>query len=68
MPLTRTGADRLVVLPSPSSPLELVPQQRAVPSARTAQLWTEPVASATAWLRPVTTTGDSLTVVLPSPT
>jgi hypothetical protein len=33
------GVRRLIVVPSPSSPLLLRPQAQAVPSARSARLW-----------------------------
>ena len=42
-PATATGLGRSVVLPSPNSPLELYPQQRAEPSDNVAQAWTAPV-------------------------
>src|ERR1041384_3892560 len=49
---TTTGAFDDVLVPSPSSPSELVPQQRA-PSAwtRIAQLWPKPAAIAVAPVR-----------------
>jgi hypothetical protein len=39
---TVTGTDLLMVVPSPSRPEPLFPQQRAVESARTAQVCSEP--------------------------
>ena len=38
-PETATGLSRFVVVPSPSWPERLSPQQRTVPSARSAQVW-----------------------------
>jgi len=43
-PVTCTGVSRLVVVPSPSWPKELKPQQRTVPSEISAQLWLPPAA------------------------
>jgi hypothetical protein len=71
--VTATGTERLLVVPSPSSPLPFDPQQRAVESARTAQVWELP---AEMWVTPdnvvpapvfTTVTGTDLLVVVPSP-
>ena len=44
-PLTWTGVDRSVVVPSPSAPCSLIPQAVTVPSDRTARLWVLPAAT-----------------------
>src|SRR6476661_2658918 len=70
---TTTGSSRLVVVPSPSTPLALSPQQRAVASFIRAHVCGSPRAI---WVMPVsgpvpagflTTTGSSRLVVVPSP-
>src|SRR4051812_16647396 len=48
MPLAATGALCVVVVPSPSWPLSLPPQQYTVPAARSAQVWSAPAARAVA--------------------
>src|SRR5688500_5783808 len=44
--LTRTGNDRLKVVPSPSSPTLLLPQVQTVPSDLSATVWLPPPAKA----------------------
>jgi hypothetical protein len=48
IPLTRTGTELSVVVPSPSCPAELLPQHSIVPSLSSAQLWAPPAAIETA--------------------
>src|SRR6185369_10930724 len=74
IPDTARGVLLSSVVPSPSWPKLLLPQQRAVPSARIAQVWSNPVRSltvpvsiATALSRPLTATGVRRSVVVPSP-
>lgn len=42
--LTRTGAERRVFVPSPSSPSSLFPQAQSVPPPASVRLWYAPVA------------------------
>src|SRR2546425_446730 len=66
---TRTGVNRPVVVPSPSWPLPLAPQQYAAPAAVTPQVWAAPAVTA-AKLTPAgacTSTGLDRSVVVPSP-
>src|SRR5437870_1511420 len=65
-PETLTGVDRFVVVPSPSWPWMLSPQQRTVP-ATSAQVSSRPAAIAAAFVRPETLTGVGRLVVVPSP-
>jgi hypothetical protein len=59
---------RLPKVPSPSWPLLLVPQHRAAPLLKTAQVWELPAAmAATPELKPDTATGVRRRVVLLSP-
>src|SRR2546421_700443 len=58
-PLTGTGVERGVAVPSPSWPLALLPQQRTVASAVRVQVWEPPAARATAFVSPLTWTGAS---------
>ena len=66
-PDTVTGVVELVVVPSPSCPKSLPPQQRAVPSASSAHVCIHPAVMATAPVRPDTTTGVVELVAVPSP-
>src|SRR5215813_14127223 len=43
--LTATGLARSMIVPSPSSPLSLRPQQRSRPVVSTAHVWSAPAAS-----------------------
>src|SRR5437867_62287 len=72
---TGTGPKRLFVspspvsVPSPSCPKALEPQQRTVPSARSAQVWSAPAAIAVTLSSPGTVTGErSLARVAAEPT
>src|SRR5688500_2572090 len=56
-PPTETGDVRCVVVPSPSWPLPLAPQHRAVPLARSAQVELEPAEICTTSVRPKTAVG-----------
>ncbi len=55
------------MVPLPSWPNELSPQQRSVPSRKRAQVWALPAAVCTASASPVTWVGLGRLVVLPSP-
>src|ERR1700733_13963967 len=66
-PLTATGVDESVVVPFPSSPYVLSPQQSTVPPVRRAQAWTSPPAMAVVLVRPLTGTGVPESVVVPFP-
>ena len=70
-PETSVGARRSVVVPSPSWPEKLEPQHLTVPPVRSAHVWSSPAlspdASAMTPERPVTATGVSRVVVVPSP-
>jgi hypothetical protein len=66
-PLTTTGVSAVFVVPSPSWPAPLSPQQRTVLSTSSAQVKNDPAVSATAPLTPLTATGVSVGVVVPSP-
>ena len=57
----------MVVVPSPSWPEKLEPQQRAVPFASNAHECRPPAAMAAALERPLTTTGVDELVVVPFP-
>src|SRR5439155_24148308 len=65
--LTVTSVGLAKVVPLPSWPEALSPQQRAPPSERTAQLYLRPPAGARAFVRFVTCTGAVRRVVVPSP-
>ena len=68
-PLTGTGAARCVVVPSPICPEALRPQHHTAPPLVTAQVWPLPAATASTPLAsPLTGTGVSRCVVVPSPT
>jgi hypothetical protein len=56
---TRAGAERFVVVPSPSSPVLLSPQQYAVLPVVTAQVCVPPALTAETLRPPVTATGTS---------
>jgi hypothetical protein len=66
-PDTGIGVDESVVVPLPSSPPAFDPQQTTPPFARSAQLCSWLVATATALLRLDTVTGVDESVVVPSP-
>src|SRR5262245_51662555 len=67
-PLTSTGVSRSVVVPSPSCPRLLLPQHLTPPALVSAQLYPPPaVTAATPLVRPVTSTGVSRSIVVPSP-
>ena len=66
-PLTTTGIDELVVVPSPNWPSPSLPQHLAVPFASTAHEWLAPPVIAIALLRLLTTTGVVERVVAPFP-
>jgi len=65
--VTKTGVGLSVVVPLPSSPYQLAPQQRTEPPVRRAQVWLPPAEIAVAVVMPLTTTGVELSVVVPSP-
>ena len=73
MPLAATGVERSVVVPSPSWPLELAPQQLTVPAMSRAQLcWLPLLIVVTPESSPVpvmslTASVVGLEVVVPSP-
>src|SRR5437867_566741 len=48
MPVTATGVDESTVVPSPSWPETLLPQQRTAPSCKRAQEWKAPMSTAVA--------------------
>ena len=71
-PVTRTGIDRLVRVPSPSSPTLLLPQVHTevtaeMPSIRVATEANQPAEMPVTWVRPATLTGTGLSAVLPLP-
>src|SRR5438067_560565 len=66
-PLTLTGVDELVVVPSPSSPWLLTPQHFAAPLANSAHEWMMPAETAAAFDTPATGTGVDELVVVPFP-
>jgi hypothetical protein len=67
-PNTLTGEVRVVVVPSPSCPLVLLPQQSIAPVGRRAQVCVLPATTSTASLIPTATTGTRVLVdeALPS--
>jgi hypothetical protein len=66
-PLTVTGEVRLLVVPSPSCPKALAPQDRTVPSPSTARPWSRPQPTAVTPRRFRTGTGLVRRVRVPSP-
>src|SRR6266566_10011771 len=56
-PVTATGLVRFVVVPSPSWPLSLSPQQYAAPAVVTPQVWKLPALTAAKVSPPTTATG-----------
>ncbi len=62
-----TAVLRLTVVPSPSCPLMLRPQQRTAPVEVTTQPCIEPTASELAPVTPLTTVGTYAAVVVPFP-
>src|SRR5919199_605110 len=67
-PRTCAGVSRRArVVPSPSFPLVLSPQQRPVPSVITAQVKKTPAVIAVAPDRPATLTGDNELIRVPFP-
>ena len=67
LPETSTGTRLGLVVPSPSWPLTLCPQQCAAPDVVTPQVKENPaLMEAKAWL-PKTATGTSFSMVVPSP-
>jgi hypothetical protein len=59
--LTCTGTVLDTVVPSPSWPWWLYPQQSTSPSVSRAQVWSPPADTwATSWVRPTTAVGFSL--------
>ena len=67
IPLTSTGVREGMIVPSPSCPSSFRPQQRTVPSCRSAQLCQPPVETATAAVIPLTVTGVKELRMLPLP-
>jgi hypothetical protein len=67
LPATSTGVDRFVVVPSPSWPNPLSPQQYAAPLATRPQVWVPFTLIAANVTIPETATGVDLFVVVPSP-
>src|SRR5437879_13719170 len=53
MPVTATGVGESTVVPSPSWPELLFPQQRTAPSCKRAQEWKAPMSTAVALSTPV---------------
>ena len=66
-PVTCTGSNLLVVVPSPSWPFAFYPHAHTVPSLLRATVWKPPAATAATPERPVTCTGGNRSVVVPSP-
>src|SRR3990172_3256823 len=66
-PETCTGADRCIVVPSPSWPLLFHPHAQTVPSPLSATVWPPPAYTAITPVSPDTCTGVSRSVVVPSP-
>jgi hypothetical protein len=66
-PETTVGTDLLVVVPSPSCPRSLAPQQNADPALVTPQVWFAPASILANFSPPDTATGSELLVVVPSP-
>jgi len=67
-PETSTGKLLHVVVPSPSRPLLFCPQHLTPPVLKSAQVWEPPAAIAlTPELKPETSTGVVLSVIVPSP-
>ena len=64
---TRAGSSRVVVLPSPSWPAKLLPQQVTPPPARTTQEWSAPAPTAVAPETAATSTGRAGVAVVASP-
>src|SRR5262249_26812176 len=62
-----TGVTLLSVVPVPSWPLAFCPQQRAVPSERTAHAWLVPPVTKMALGKPETVTGTKLVSKLATP-
>jgi hypothetical protein len=67
MPMTATGVELSVVVPSPSSPKALRPQQLTEPPVRRAHVSLPPAEIAVAVVMPLTATGVELFVVVPLP-
>src|SRR2546422_10687979 len=61
------GTSRFVVVPSPSSPDPLKPQQYAAPLVVTPQVWASPALTPANERPPATGVGTSRVVVVPSP-
>ena len=66
-PVTVTGVVALVVVPSPSCPAALLPQQATVLLLRVAHVWSLPAVMVVTLVSPVTVTGVVALVVVPSP-
>src|SRR5439155_1679301 len=64
---TRTGVSRLIVVPSPSWPALLSPQQEAAPAAVTPQVCESPARTAANVTPPDTSAGVNRKSVVPSP-
>src|SRR5262245_32281419 len=67
MPVTTTGVGESLLLPLPSCPSLLCPQQRAVLSASSAQLCSKPAVTAMAVVIPATLRADPEGAFVPSP-
>jgi hypothetical protein len=66
-PVTATGVDELVVVPLPSSPWALYPQQSTVPFESSAQAEYSPAEMAVTLVGPRTATGVDELIVVPLP-
>ena len=67
VPLTETGVDESVVVPSPSWPSKLCPQHLTVPSDKSVQVWPLPAAIEVEVVIPLIKTGVEESVFVPSP-
>jgi hypothetical protein len=64
---TAPGMARRTVVPSPTCPSSLPPQQRTLRSARRTQVWSQPVVSSTTPVTPRAATGVGRLVIVLSP-
>jgi hypothetical protein len=66
-PTTDTGVNEELVVPSPNSPCELLPQHFSAPSATAHVEFSPAVIAVTPLVSPVTCTGELESVLVPSP-